>query len=323
MTRLAAACFLLLACASLARAHPLQPAAVEIEELGEARYRLGFRRSTLFAEQLGLDLPGDCRMLDRQDTREGESLVTRAELACDAPLIGRSVSVLGLAELSLGAIVHARFRDGRVVQGLLGAEQTSMVLPERTGALVVFRDYLWLGISHLLTGGDHVLFVLGLLWLVQGLGRVLALLTAFTLGHSVTLCLAALGVVRVPGPPVEVGIALSLVLLAHQLLDARARPERMPLLAAGVGALGLLHGLGFAGALAETGLPQEAVPLSLAAFNLGVELGQVLVVLALAPVLWGVARFGALVRERLRWAIAYGIGSLAAMWVIERALALT
>jgi hypothetical protein len=323
MSRLPMVCLVLLACVSVARAHPLQPAAVELEELGDTRYRLGFRRSTQFARQLRLDLPGDCRMLDGQDTVEGESLVTRAEVHCGASLIGRSVSVRGLAELSLGAVVHARLRDGRVVQGLLGADQTRLLLPQRSSAAAVFREYLGLGLSHLLTGADHVLFVLGLLWLVQGLGRVLALLTAFTLGHSVTLCLAALDIVRVPGPPIEVGIALSLVLLARELLDTRARRGRTPLLAAAVAALGLLHGLGFAGALAETGLPEEAVPLSLAAFNLGVELGQVLVVLALAPVLWGVARSSEPFRERLRHAVAYGIGSVAAMWVIERALALT
>jgi hydrogenase/urease accessory protein HupE len=319
--RVLTALLVLLTCA-VAEAHPLSPAAVELEELSELRYRVAFRRSAQFADELGLDLPGDCRMLDRKDTLEGESLVTRAALACERSLTGRSVSVLGLAELSLGALLHARFRDGRTVQVLLGPEQPSALLPAESSAAAVFRQYLGLGVSHLLTGADHVLFVLGLLWLVQGLGRVFATLTAFTLGHSITLCLAALDIVRVPGPPVEVGIALSLVLLAQQLLDPRARRERTPLLVAAVAALGLLHGLGFAGALAETGLPQEAIPLSLASFNLGVELGQVLVVVALVPLLWGVARLGDVARDRLRVAVAYGIGSLAAMWVIERALTL-
>jgi hydrogenase/urease accessory protein HupE len=309
----------LLACSS-ALAHPLSPAALELEERDELRYRLGFRRSAQLARDLTLQLPADCRMQAPVERVEGESLVTCAELTCARTLTGRSIGVLGLAELSLGAIVHVRLRDGRSVQALLGPDQPSVVMPERAQPLDVFGQYLWLGISHLLTGADHVLFVLGLLWLVRGLGRVLLTLTAFTLGHSVTLCLAALELVRVPGPPVEVGIALSLVLLAHQLLARESGSERTPALVVAVGGLGLLHGLGFAGALAETGLPSEAIPLSLAAFNLGVELGQVMVVLALAPLLWLVGRLGERPRQRLRFAVAYGIGTLAAMWVIERTL---
>ena len=146
------------------------------------------------------------------------------------------------------------------------------------------RTYLVLGVEHILLGIDHLLFVLALLLVVKGAGRVVATVTAFTVAHSITLAAATLGLVRVPGPPVEAVIALSIVFVAAEIVHgAQGRPgltARWPWLVAFT--FGLLHGFGFAGALGEIGLPQNAIPLALFFFNVGVELGQLLFVAAFA-----------------------------------------
>lgn len=306
--------------ASVAVAHPLSPASLELHEQAPAQYRVSFRRPRLFASVLLLDLPSDCRPANERELGDGDALVRHFELTCGMPLDGRTLRVFGLAELSLGAVVHARFLDGSTAQALLGPHESSLRLPKKSAPTEVFVDYLAHGALHLVTGYDHVLFVLGLLFLVRGLLRTLVTLTAFTLGHSMTLCLSALSWVELPEGPVELGIALSIVALAFELTRTRTRPAANASLFVAVASMGLLHGLGFAGALAETGLPSHALPLSLAAFNLGVELGQVAIVLALTPFIWAVKRHATTHEPRVRMAVAYGIGSLAAMWSIERAL---
>jgi len=194
---------------------------------------------------------------------------------------------------------------------------------------------LHLGASHLAEGPDHLLFVAGLLLLAGGLGRTLASLTAFTLGHSVTLSLSALGLLGLSPRWAELGIALSVTLLALSILLRRERVAR------GVDgstwkavygfsvASGLLHGLGFASALSEAGLPSGARALCLFGFNLGIELGQVgwVLVLLVATGLGrrALSRFswdGEQTRLRAQALTAYGIGGVGVMWCIERALLL-
>jgi hydrogenase/urease accessory protein HupE len=190
------------------------------------------------------------------------------------------------------------------------------------GSFEVARTYTRLGIEHILTGFDHLLFVLALVLLVRGTRRLLWTVTAFTLAHSITLALATLGVIRVPGPPVEATIALSIVFVASEIVQqARGREglaARKPWLVAF--SFGLLHGLGFAGALAEVGLPQNAIPLALLFFNLGVEIGQLLfiaAVLLLARLAQRLAA-GRIDPARASLVAAYAIGGMASYWVIER-----
>ena len=155
-------------------------------------------------------------------------------------------------------------------------------MPEAPGPLMVLRAYVGLGVEHILFGIDHLLFVLCLLLLVRRLRQLLATITAFTLAHSITLAAATLGFIRVPTAPVEATIALSIVFLASELVRDEGRrgvvARYYPWLVAF--SFGLLHGLGFAGALAEVGLPQGEIPLALFAFNVGVELGQLAFVTA-------------------------------------------
>jgi hydrogenase/urease accessory protein HupE len=184
----------------------------------------------------------------------------------------------------------------------------------------VFNAYMVLGIEHILFGIDHLLFVLGLLLLVRGVSLLVQTITAFTLAHSLTLAIAALGFVNVPQAPVEAVIALSILFLATELIKQRqgreGLAEKYPWLVAL--SFGLLHGFGFAGALAEVGLPQTAIPLALFSFNVGVEIGQLLFVAVALSVIW------LLKRVRVAWPAwaefvpAYGIGSMAAFWCIQR-----
>jgi len=187
--------------------------------------------------------------------------------------------------------------------------------------------YTILGIEHILSGFDHLLFVLALVLLVHGTRRLLVTITAFTAAHSLTLAGATLGWVQVPGPPVEASIALSIVFVASEIVHARqgrySVTQQYPWVVAFT--FGLLHGFGFAGALAEVGLPQSSIPIALLFFNVGVEIGQVLFVGAVLTVIAVGWRAGT--RLRLSppvwlWRIApYAIGTLASFWLVERVAA--
>ena len=228
----------------------------------------------------------------------------------------------GLSATGIDLLVRLVRSDGTVqLERILPASPT-FVATAAPGAFEVVRTYTVLGIEHILTGFDHLLFVLSLVLIVRGTRRLIWTVTAFTLAHSITLALATLGVIHVPGPPVEAMIALSIVFVASEIIHQQRGTEglaaRKPWLVAFT--FGLLHGLGFAGALAQVGLPENSIPLALLFFNVGVEIGQLLFIGA-------VLAFGALVRriaaDRLNarqaaMLLAYGIGGTASYWVIER-----
>ena len=187
------------------------------------------------------------------------------------------------------------------------------------------KRYLALGVEHIALGIDHLLFVLCLLLVVQGaIGPLVKTITAFTLAHSITLALATLGFVRFMPAPVEASIALSIVFLAAEILRHRYASDyvtltyRAPwLIAFG---FGLLHGLGFAGALAALGLPQKEIPIALLFFNIGVELGQLLFVAVILLVGYALHWISQQQRNLLTRVTAYGIGGLATFWFLQRSL---
>ena len=188
----------------------------------------------------------------------------------------------GLAATRIDVLVRLARSDGTTQLGRVLVLDPQFVFSASPGAMEVARTYTVLGIEHILSGVDHLLFVLALVMLVRGTRRLVATITAFTLAHSLTLAAASLGFVSVPGPPVEATIALSIMFVAAEIVRARqGRPgltQRYPWLVAF--SFGLLHGLGFAGALAEVGLPPLSIPLALLFFNVGVEIGQLLFVAA-------------------------------------------
>ncbi len=217
-------------------------------------------------------------------------------------------------------LVRVERSDGTMQVTRLLPSNPAFVVEASTGAGEVARTYLVLGVQHILLGIDHLLFVLALLLVVKGAARVVTTITAFTISHSITLAAATLGLVRVPGPPVEAVIALSIVFVAAELVHgAQGRPgltARWPWVVAFT--FGLLHGLGFAGALSGIGLPQNGIPLALLFFNIGVELGQLVFVGAFVVVALLVARAHILWPRWIEIAPAYAIGSLAMFWVLQR-----
>jgi hypothetical protein len=217
-------------------------------------------------------------------------------------------------------MVMVALLDGRQFQEVLNAEQPEFVVPAQSSAGEVMGDYSLLGMEHIWGGIDHLMFVFGLLLLVGGGKRLLWTITAFTLGHSITLSLVTLGFFDYPVALVEFTIALSIFVLAVELTRKRRNDIlwRNPWWLAG--GFGLLHGMGFAGALAETGLPQGNVPLALLFFNVGIEIGQIAFIVAVLALWYLLRKPLARWQERLLPVPVYILGALSAMWCIERAL---
>ena len=247
------------------------------------------------------------------------AVIRRWTVAPDrAGIEGTTVAVHGLDVAVIDALVRVELADGRVASHVLRPSASSFTV--ETGETVPVLGYLRLGMEHILFGIDHLLFVLGLILLVGDLRLLVKTITAFTLAHSITLALATLGVVHVPQAPVEAVIALSIVFLAAELVR-QGRGEigvtaRRPWLVAF--AFGLLHGLGFAGALSEVGLPPGDVPAALLLFNVGVEAGQLAFVVAALAVIRVIRSLPSPAWRQLEGLPAYAIGSIAAFWVLQR-----
>jgi hydrogenase/urease accessory protein HupE len=234
----------------------------------------------------------------------------------------QTIGVAGLPGHGADVLVRIHWADDSMTTTVLRSDAPEFVVPG-TGAGLPLATVLWryggLGVEHILTGADHLAFVLGLLLLVDGWAPLVKTITAFTCAHTLTLGAAVLGLVHVPPPPVEAMIAISILVVAIEVLRPADAPptlaHRAPWLVAFL--FGLMHGLGFAGALAELGLPPDHLPAALLAFNGGVEIGQLaFVVVMLLPI--RLLRRGPLWLQRLP---AYGIGALAIMWTLERVAA--
>jgi hydrogenase/urease accessory protein HupE len=325
--RLAIAAALAALAAEPAAAHRLAPSLLSIDESADGAIAVTFKmaRQQPTGGEVAPELPERCVPSERPRVESDEQSVTvRWTARCGAEgLVGARVGVSGLAEIGTNALLRIALGDGRRVQAVLYAGAASLVVPARPTVLTVFRDYLRLGVHHIATGFDHLLFVFGLVLLARGTRALLWTVTAFTVGHSVTLSLAALGVVRFPTAPIELAIAGTILALALELARTRDDRARETLLRrrpwAVAFAFGLLHGFGFAGALAEVGLPEQEIPAALFSFNVGIELGQVgfvAIVLALrrlfAPALASAPAWLARVPVT-------AMGALAVYWCLDRA----
>lgn len=275
-------------------------------------------RPAAAATLFDIQFPESCSFVGEPQrlTREGTTR-TRARLTCE--------SGPGLGKVSFPAdppgihvMIEASFVGGKVLNVLLRDERETLIAPAATKSIwAMVKDYIVIGIEHILLGPDHLLFVLGLLLITVSVRKLIWAITAFTIAHSITLALAVLGLLTLRSEPVEACIALSIVLLAREVLtDSDSLSKRLPWVVAF--GFGLLHGLGFAGALQEVGLPDGQLPIALLSFNVGVEAGQLLFV-------WGVWKCSQWIGVRnaqwgrsLRTCTAYGMGVVAVYWVIER-----
>ncbi len=223
-------------------------------------------------------------------------------------------------------IIKFQALSGERHTALLEPRETSWQIPAAETTSSVARDYTLLGIEHIWAGVDHLLFLMCLIWIAGSLRRILVTVTGFTLAHSVTLVMSALQVVKVAVPPVEASIALSIVFLATEIARGRRHSLTWRYPVAVSSAFGLLHGFGFAAALRSIGLPQTELVTGLLFFNVGVEIGQVVFVVAVAT-LFALIRHAArplqhgVSEDHARVVAAYVVGAVSSLWLIERCMA--
>ena len=310
-----------------AQAHRFAPSLLKVTEIASGQYNLVWKTPAQATSSVPMRplWPASCEVTQANAPQmEGTGKVTSLQLTCsdlgEDGLVGETLGIEGLGPNQASAMVMLALLDGRQYQQVLNAEQPEFVVPEEPSAGEVVTDYSYLGIEHIWGGIDHLLFVFGLLLLVGGGTRLLWTITAFTVGHSITLSLVTLGYFDYPVALVEFTIALSIFVLAIEL----TREGRNDLLWRNpwwlAGGFGLLHGMGFAGALAETGLPQDNLPLALLFFNVGIEIGQIAFILVVLALWWLVRKPLAPWQAQLRWVPVYMLGGLSAMWCIERGL---
>jgi hydrogenase/urease accessory protein HupE len=269
-----------------ARSDEIRPGYLEMRQTASDTYSLLFKIPALGDDlrlAIYLNLPeGTSDVTPPQARFNGGAYTERRTIRRSGGLAGQTIAIKGLSGTSTDVLVRIESLGGATQTERLSPTKTTFVVQAAPDSSEVAATYLRLGIEHILFGFDHLLFVLALVILVWDWRRVALTVTAFTVAHSITLAAATLGLVNVPGPPVEAAIALSIVLVAVEIVNARrgmpSLTVRWPWLVAFC--FGLLHGLGFAGALAEVGLPHHAIPIALLFFNLGVEIGQLVFVAA-------------------------------------------
>jgi len=322
------ACFLLLLLqAGSVQAHRFAPSLLKVTEVADQQYAMVWKTPAQGTSNVPLQpvWPDSCEITQASPVQvEGTGKVSSWQMRCsdlgDDGLVGETLGVKGLAENQASALVMVSLLDGRNYQQVLNAEQPDFVIPAESSAGEVMGDYSLLGMEHIWGGMDHLLFVFGLLLLVGGGTRLLWTITAFTVGHSITLSLVTLGYFDYPVALVEFAIALSIFVLAVELTRTSKHDIlwRNPWWLAG--GFGLLHGMGFAGALAETGLPQDNLPLALLFFNVGIEIGQLAFIFAVLAIWYVLRRPLTQWHDRLMPIPVYVLGSLSAMWCIQRGL---
>jgi hydrogenase/urease accessory protein HupE len=325
--------FALMACcfARMSHADIFRPAYLELREAGQddsgaSRYDVLWKRPALGDSRLAIQIrfpPGTVQLNEPEGVLSDSAYIERWQVSRIGGLSDQTLRIEGIVGGVTDVIVRIERQDGTSQVERLLPQRPQFIVKESTDIATVAWSYLVLGVEHILSGVDHLLFVLALLLIVRGSKRVLMTITAFTVAHSITLVCATMGWVHVPAPPIEAMIALSIVFVAAEIVQGLRGRSGLTARAPWVVAFsfGLLHGFGFAGALAEVGLPQKAVPLALLTFNVGVELGQLMFV---AFAIAAQAIFLRLPVPRQTWlpyAAPYAIGSVAMFWVIERVAA--
>ncbi len=323
MIRLIWALVLLLCLIPQAKADELRPGYIEFTQKSETDWRLVWKAPlrggvTSLTQPI---LPKGCMIVGsplRQPLQL--ALVSTSQVICDQPVDGREIGLSNLGNSQTDVLVRIS-PLGRPVQALrLTAKQPMATIEAKPDRWQVAQTYFVIGVEHILFGYDHLLFGMLLVILLSGFWTIAKAITAFTLAHSITLVGTTLGLFGLPQRPVEAIIALSIIFLAVECAKKREGlrrlSERVPWIVALL--FGLLHGFGFAGALKEVGLPESDVPMALLTFNLGVEIGQMLIVAATLVAIKLVRLVGPQSSALAIKATSYGAGSIASFWLIER-----
>jgi hydrogenase/urease accessory protein HupE len=311
--------------APFGEAHEIRPAYLQIIENNQQRFDVLWKQPAMGTLAVPLKPEVSNGLLDRPPDEESASNSFLLRRWSNLPFSrdsfdGATIRIQGIEHTITDALVDLSFANGQEIQTVLKPSDPVLKVQLRGTGKAAVATYLELGVEHILTGFDHLSFVLALVLLVRGRATLLKTITAFTIAHSITLAAAALGYVNVSAPVVESLVALSIVFVALELVRSyrgeAGLTARYPWLIAFT--FGLLHGFAFAGSLADIGLPPHNIPGALLLFNFGVELGQLLFV---AAVLTAAAMFRSLMTQPpgwVRWIPPYAVGALASFWMIQR-----
>jgi len=306
-----------------AKSHELRPAFLDMQETAPDVFAVVWKVPAAGDMRLPLDLQLPANCAERTPpAREFDNnyLLTRWTALCSGGLRGHDIAVAGLRTTLTDVLARIGYADGTSEVSRLTPEHPRFTVTGKMDGWATASTYFMLGVEHILTGIDHLLFVLALMLLIRNRWMLVKTITAFTIAHSITLGGAALGYFSLPQKPVEAAIALSIAFVASELIKMKPGERRLseayPWLVAFT--FGLLHGFGFAGALTEIGLPQADVPLALLTFNLGVEAGQLLFVGFVLLVTAAVSLLVSRPLARARTLAAYLIGISAMYWLVER-----
>ncbi len=292
--------------------HEFSPAHLIIEEDEDFEYEVTWMYPIRNLGPVNLTLPNDCRSNSLETFQESKYLSEKISLQCSDSIKGKDIFIKGLSILN-DALVTIKFLDGERYEGLVSVKDSKLTVPEEVQ--VFPTGYFMLGVEHLIGGPDHLLFVFGLLFIVFGWQNLIKTITAFTLAHSITLGLSVLEIVSLPSATIEALIALTIIYLALEIKDERNNKSTPWLMAFG---FGLLHGFGFAGALSEIGIANEQLLLSLLFFNIGIEIGQLIMIPLFLISIW------LLQKVKFNFSVtklsSYAIGGMGSFWLIERVL---
>jgi Hydrogenase/urease accessory protein len=304
-------------------AHELRPAYLDMRETATNEFAVLWKVPALDDLRLGLyvRLPDVCKAkTETVRTIHDGAYFERWSVACPNGLKGQEIVIDGLRSTVTDALARIEYRDGTKQIARFTPEKPTLLVASGQSGLEVAETYFLLGVDHILTGFDHLLFVLALLLLIHDRWMLVKTVTAFTIAHSITLAGATLGYISLPQKPVEATIALSIAFVASELVKARSGERRLsedyPWIVAFV--FGLLHGFGFAGALKETGLPQTDISLALLTFNLGVEAGQLTFIAAALVVFRAASILVTVPIAPARLSAAYLIGTTSMVWLVAR-----
>lgn len=308
----------------LVHAHEVRPAYLEITEHGDGAVTVRWRQPIMGEYTIAIAPVLSAGWLDGEPGRRyttADSLVKVWTVPMHhGELAGQTLTIRGLDRTITDTLVRITFTDGKVLSRILNASHPFMQIPDTRGLSLSLSGYLQLGIGHIWSGPDHLLYILGLILLISSLRSLVTTITAFTLAHSITLACAVLGLIRLRPAPVEAVIALSIVYVAVELVRKQRGlsdiATRKPWVIAFV--FGLLHGFGFAGALRQAGLPEDSIASALFLFNVGIEVGQLLFVLLVLGFLKLLQWSTPVLRTRAFALVPYGIGSIASFWLIQR-----
>ena len=305
-------CLILLFSSISINAHEFNPAHLVINEKEDFKYDVTWMYPIRNLGPVSLSLPKDCESNSIEAFQESKYLTEKISMQCANPIKGKSIFIDGLSILN-DALVTIKFLNGERFEGLVSLKDSKLTIPKEVQ--VFPTGYFALGIEHLIGGPDHLLFVFGLLFVVFGWRNLLKTITAFTLAHSLTLGLSVFEIVNLPSITIEALIALTIIYLALEISEDRGKDRTPWIMAFG---FGLLHGFGFAGALGEIGIANEQLFLSLLFFNIGIEIGQLIMIPIFLIIIW------LLQNIKLNFSVtnlsSYAIGGMGSFWLIERVL---